>query len=310
MQKEAVIWTYIYFSSIKQYNLVSGNPSPTLHRSPWLWPDQHYWNNLTRITPANSFGNTCTVLFSCYSYPVAFNTCFGSFYCIGITEFLSAYLQDKIHVEASERELLSSQTEIHTNTFEISSLVQPAAYSVMQCCPIHCRCASIWHSVNPWHWDWMMEDYQGFFISEIAKTSFELYYGWGKKKKKRNPCRTVQNNLDLILWHCLAEWRSCMRLGVILATRWLSWPLSTATNSHSRAKKTFASVQVPAQILLVYLYHDPEINGCIMASLRSISLAGVNLKSTSDQGRVCLCPDSHIQFCPFLLWVLRFEYCR
>lgn len=33
----------------------------------------------------------------------------------------------------------------------------------------------------------MMEDYQGFFISEIAKTSFELYYGWGKKKKKEIP---------------------------------------------------------------------------------------------------------------------------
>lgn len=50
MQKEVVIWTYIYFFSIKQYNLVRGNPSPTLHRSPWLWPEQHYWNNLTRIT--------------------------------------------------------------------------------------------------------------------------------------------------------------------------------------------------------------------------------------------------------------------
>lgn len=29
------------FFSIKQHNLIRGSPSPTLHRSPSLWPDQH-----------------------------------------------------------------------------------------------------------------------------------------------------------------------------------------------------------------------------------------------------------------------------
>lgn len=59
--------------------------------------------------------------------------------------------------------------------------------------------------------------------------------------------------LNLVFWPCLAGPCLSLWLGVILANRWLSWPLSTATNSHPQAKETSASLHVPAQILLVYL---------------------------------------------------------
>lgn len=155
MQKEAVMWTYIWAFFMKQYNLIRGSPSPTLHRSPLLWPDQHYWNNLAMISPSNSFGKTQTVLFSCYSYPVAFTTWFGCFYCTRIIEFLSSYLQDEMHIGVLTENFCLLTLRFKPTTFEIDPLAWPAAYSAMQCCPPHCRRNGF---VNLWDWDGMMED--------------------------------------------------------------------------------------------------------------------------------------------------------
>lgn len=107
--------------------------------------------------------------------------------------------------------------KLKPTTFQISSLVQSAAHFVMWSCPLHCRCDSTWHPVNPWHSD------DGrtpeVFKVKLQKTSFALYYLKPNQTKqnhhqhqetKQNPnpknkpttqqlCHTLQNNLDLLI---------------------------------------------------------------------------------------------------------------
>lgn len=68
--------------------------------------------------------------------------------------------------------------------------------------------------------------------------------------EKNSPLHPTEQPRSLF-WLCLAGSCSCLWLGVIMAARWLAWPLPEATNSYPQAKETFASLHVAAQILLV-----------------------------------------------------------